>query len=93
MKDCWKYLVGFNNPVSAVYSDNPLNVNWIGYRVTLFLDAWAGDFSFIEDNWITMNLYSSPLFWIRVHERLGTFFDCSGSGIVSLVLYCFRCFT
>ena len=56
---------GLTNPVSAVYADNPRNVNWIGYRVTLFLDAWAGDFSFIEENWITMNLYSSPLFWIR----------------------------
>lgn len=65
---------GFKNPVSAVYADNPLNVNWIGYRVTLFLDAWAGDFSFIEDNWISMNLYASPLFWIKYMKGWGAFF-------------------
>ena len=64
---------GLTNPVSAVYADNPRNVNWIGYRVTLFLDAWAGDFSFIEENWITMNLYSSPLFWIRYMKGWGPF--------------------
>lgn len=65
---------GFKNPVSAVYSDNPLNVNWIGYRVTLFWDAWAGDFSFIEDNWISMNLYASPLFWIKYMKGWDAFF-------------------
>lgn len=65
---------GFKNPVSAVYSDNPLNVNWIGYRITLFLDAWAGDFSFIEDNWISMNLYASPLFWIKYMKGWDAFF-------------------
>lgn len=66
-------LSGLTNPVSAVYADNPLNVNWIGYRVTLFWDAWAGDFSFIEDNWIAMNLYASPLFWIKYMKGWGTF--------------------
>lgn len=65
---------GLTNPVTAIYADNPLKVNWIGYRLTLFLDAWAGDFSFIEDNWISMNLYSSPLFWIRYMKGWGAFF-------------------
>ena len=64
---------GLTNPITYVYSDSPRNVNWVGYRLTLFLDAWTGDYSFIENNWISTKLYNSPLFWIKYMKGLGLF--------------------
>lgn len=56
------------NPFTSVATDNLVETNWIGYRFSLFSDAWFGNLSFLKMDWILEKLYRCPLFWIRYQK-------------------------
>ena len=53
------------NPVTSVATDNLVETNWIGYRISLFSDVWLGNLSFLKNGWISESIYECPLFWIK----------------------------
>ena len=53
------------NPVTSVATDNLVEINWIGYRISLFSDVWLGNLSFLKNGWISESIYECPLFWIK----------------------------
>lgn len=55
-------------PFTSVATDNLVETNWIGYRFSLFSDAWFGNLSFLKMDWILEKLYRCPLFWIKYQK-------------------------
>lgn len=56
------------NPVTSVASDMLTETNWVGYRISLFSDAWLGNLSFLKNDWISEDIYGCPLFWVKYQK-------------------------
>lgn len=57
-------LESLKNPVTSV-TGSRAEINWLGYRAAVFLGAWRGDLSMMEEIYVSRLSRSCPLAWIN----------------------------
>lgn len=64
----WSIIRSLANPITASHADVPYQVNWLGYRIQIFLDAWLGSRAAFEDVGLFSRVHNCPLFWIKYQK-------------------------
>lgn len=74
------------NPVTSSYTGDLSSGNWMGYRLNLVLNAWAGNICPFADDRFYLNLDNCSLFWIKYQRGWLPFLIALVAGCI--LLYC-----